>query len=139
MWVVDSWCGHLCLVPRELPFIQRLYNTNFTLCSRFKVAEVGFMMHWEDSTTGAQGDNNADFSKAFREHASMQTNSGRESMHGLQVALQEGWLVQRGRELCSFSHDRYHQAARDLAKAEWPVAKMSYRVRFVSTSKKEVS
>jgi hypothetical protein len=84
------------------------------------------MVHWEDSTIGTQGDNNADFSKAFREHA--HSNTGRESMRGLQIAIQEGWLIQRGRELCSFSHDRYHQAARDLANAEWPVEKMSYRV-----------
>jgi hypothetical protein len=87
------------------------------------------MVHWEDATTGTVGDDDMgefDVSKAFQEHA--QSNTGRESMRGLQIAIQEGWLIQRGRELCSFSHDRYHQAARDLGAADWPIAKMSYRV-----------
>jgi hypothetical protein len=89
------------------------------------------MVHWQDSTMGSVEDDEiqtSDFSKAFREHA--QSGSGRESMRGLQIAIQEGWLLQRGRELCSFTHDRYHQAARDLANMEWPVAKMSYRVEY---------
>lgn len=51
-------------------------------------------------------------------------------MKGLQAAIGEGWLVQRARDMCSFSHDRYRQAA--VAEAEKlpeeHFAKMSFRV-----------
>ncbi|KAF7324347.1 Histidine kinase [Mycena venus] len=33
------------------------------------------------------------------------------SMRGLQKAIDEGWVIQRARDMCSFAHDRYRQAA----------------------------
>lgn len=30
--------------------------------------------------------------------------------HGLQIALNESWIECRGRETCSFTHDRYRDA-----------------------------
>jgi hypothetical protein len=52
-------------------------------------------------------------------------------MRGLQVAISEGWLVQRARDMCSFAHDRYRQAAEAeaLSLPNDLVAKMSFRVR----------
>lgn len=52
-------------------------------------------------------------------------------MRGLQIAIAEGWLVQRARDMCSFAHDRYRQAAEAEA-LNLPsdlIAKMSFRVR----------
>lgn len=39
----------------------------------------------------------------------------RASMRGLQQALAEGWLIQRARDMCSFTHDKYRQAATHMA------------------------
>jgi len=57
-------------------------------------------------------------------------------MRGLQVAISEGWLVQRARDMCSFAHDRYRQAAEAeaLSLPNDLVAKMSFRVRVFSAS-----
>lgn len=32
-------------------------------------------------------------------------------MKGMHLAMAEGWIVQRARDKCSFSHDRHRQAA----------------------------
>ncbi|PVF96145.1 hypothetical protein CPB86DRAFT_523058 [Serendipita vermifera] len=40
---------------------------------------------------------------------------GRASMRGLQQALAQGWLTQRARDMCSFTHDKYRQAATHMA------------------------
>ena len=55
----------------------------------------------------------------------------RRSMRGLQIAIAEGWLVQRARDMCSFAHDRYRQAAEAEARnlPSDVIAKMSFRVR----------
>jgi hypothetical protein len=96
--------------------------------ARFKIQEVTFMVHWEDANVGSTVDDEGeDIDRVIREHAKS-SNAGRESMRGLQIAIQEGWLVQRGRELCSFAHDHYMHAAHAMAAAEWPVPKMSFRV-----------
>jgi hypothetical protein len=52
-------------------------------------------------------------------------------MRGLQIAIAEGWLVQRARDMCSFAHDRYRQAteAEVLNLPSDLIAKMSFRVR----------
>ncbi len=56
---------------------------------------------------------------------------GRSSMRGLQIAIAEGWLVQRARDMCGFAHDRYRQAAEAEAAnlSEASIAKMSFKVR----------
>jgi hypothetical protein len=107
-----------------------LCNTALMLRISFKIQEVTFMVHWEDANVGWTADDETedlDLSKVIREHA-QSSNAGRESMRGLQIAIQEGWLVQRGRELCSFAHDHYMHASYTYATAEWPVPKMSLRV-----------
>ncbi|KAJ6626914.1 dual-domain HisK/Mak2 protein kinase [Mycena sp. CBHHK59/15] len=52
------------------------------------------------------------------------------SMRGLQMAIEEGWIIQRARDMCSFAHDRYRQAAQAEAASltEDVVAKMSFRI-----------
>ncbi|KAJ7071393.1 hypothetical protein C8F01DRAFT_1110373 [Mycena amicta] len=52
------------------------------------------------------------------------------TMRGLQVAVEEGWIIQRARDMCSFAHDRYRQAAQaDVATLpEGAAAKMSLRI-----------
>ena len=59
------------------------------------------------------------------------TTTTRRSMRGLQIAISEGWLVQRARDMCSFAHDRYRQAAEAeaLSLPDDLIAKMSFRVR----------
>jgi hypothetical protein len=51
-------------------------------------------------------------------------------MRGLQLAVAEGWLITRARDMCSFAHDRYRQAAQAEAANLAPeaIAKMSFRV-----------
>lgn len=53
------------------------------------------------------------------------------SIRGLQVAIAEGWLIQRAREMASFAHDRYWQATQMEAKnlSTEAIAQMSFRVR----------
>ncbi|KAL7411025.1 hypothetical protein BDY24DRAFT_371574 [Mrakia frigida] len=43
-----------------------------------------------------------------------QMRLSRGSMNGLQTALAEGWIINRGRDMCAFTHDRYRQAAFNL-------------------------
>ena len=54
------------------------------------------------------------------------------SMRGLQQVLAQGWLVQRARDMCSFMHDRYRQAAIYMASQlpDITVMKMCLRVAF---------
>ncbi|KAG5220648.1 Ser-Thr histidine kinase [Salix suchowensis] len=51
-------------------------------------------------------------------------------MKGLNLALTEGWLIQRARDMCSFAHDRYRQAAQAEVEKLDPhtVAMMSLRI-----------
>ena len=58
----------------------------------------------------------------------------RRSMRGLQIAIAEGWLVQRARDMCSFAHDQYRQAAEAeaLSLPDDLISKMSFRVRLFS-------
>ena len=89
------------------------------------------MMDWEDSS-GSSSDDDTDgmwnLHKAVRSGEKLSTARG--SMRGLQLAIQEGWLVQRARDMCSFAHDRYRQAAQAeaLQLPEGAIPKMSFRV-----------
>ncbi|EKM60729.1 uncharacterized protein PHACADRAFT_155836 [Phanerochaete carnosa HHB-10118-sp] len=103
--------------------------------STFKVTEVAFMMDWEDSNGSSSEDDTDGLSNVTRAVSQMgasETSSSttRGSMRGLQLAIQEGWLVQRARDMCSFAHDRYRQAAQAEAATlpEGSVAKMSFRI-----------
>ena len=93
-------------------------------------------MDWEDSSGNGGGSEDVigdmwNLHKAvstFRETGPGKTHR---SMRGLQMALTEGWLITRARDMCSFSHDRYRQAAQTEAERlpSEAIAKMSFRVR----------
>lgn len=95
----------------------------------FKVTEVALMMDWEDSSGSSGNDEN--LHKAVSNLRDTGSGTAKGSMKGLQLALAEGWLIQRARDMCSFAHDRYRQAAQAEAEAlpEESTAKMSFRVR----------
>jgi hypothetical protein len=90
------------------------------------------MIDWEDTSGSSSEDEREEYnlSKAVYSMRSKMQSSGRESVRGLQIAIQEGWLVQRARDMCSFAHDRYRQAAEAEAASlpEGTIAKMSFRV-----------
>ena len=92
------------------------------------------MMDWEDSS-GSSSDEDTDgmwnIPKTIRAGGETALSTSRGSMRGLQIAFQEGWLVQRARDMCSFAHDRYRQAAQAEAAnlPEGAIPKMSFRVR----------
>lgn len=106
-------------------------STLFSHVDRFKVAEVNLMLDWEDSSGSSSEDETEDWSmpKVLSAMRSSSHNGGRQSMKGLQMAISEGWLVQRARDMCSFAHDRYRQAVEAHA-ATLPsqvLGKMSFR------------
>ncbi|KAF5355680.1 hypothetical protein D9756_004007 [Leucocoprinus leucothites] len=119
---------------RELPVEARKYLTwAIFFGETFKVTEVALMMDWEDrggSSSEDESDIKWDLHKVvshFREAGASVTHS---SIRGLQLALSEGWLVQRARDMCSFTHDRYRQATLIEAETLPPetIAKMSFRI-----------
>ncbi|KAI0700426.1 histidine kinase [Cytidiella melzeri] len=98
----------------------------------FKVTEVALMMDWEDSS-GSSSDEDTDDQWSIPNSvraADTMTSTSRGSMRGLQMAIQEGWLVQRARDMCSFTHDRFRQAAQaEVANLpEAVTSKMSFRI-----------
>ena len=101
----------------------------------FKVTEVALLMDWEDpnssSGSGSEDDGIDELTNLPRSvKRSSGVNSNHSSIRGLQTAIQEGWLVQRGRDMCSFTHDRYRQAAETEVEimSDDVRAKMSFRV-----------
>ena len=108
-----------------IPLIHLLYS--------FKVTEVALMMDWEDSSGSSGSEEEPEdmwnLSKAVNDIMASQ-GTGRASMRGLQMAISEGWLVQRARDMCSFAHDRYRQAAQEEARRlpEETIATMAFRV-----------
>ena len=91
------------------------------------------MMDW---TSGSEGDEEPvetwDFARALSVASDESANIGR-SIRGQQIAISEGWLVNRARDTCSFTHDRYRQAAQAELDTfpEETAAKMSLKVSAV--------
>jgi hypothetical protein len=93
---------------------------------RFKTTDVANMM---DSDANHAEDTEDDTSGTPRGPTSQESISepdigdvlpttigySRASMRGLQQALAQGWLIQRARDMCSFTHDKYRQAATHMA------------------------
>ena len=94
------------------------------------MTEVALMMDW---SSGGEGDEEPvetwDFAKALSTVTDESASIGK-SIKGQQVATSEGWLVNRARDMCSFTHDRYRQAAQAELDTfpEETVAKMSLKV-----------
>jgi hypothetical protein len=115
-------------------FIIRAQPLLLMLFHSFKVTEVALMMD-SDYSTGSgsseeEGDGTWNPHRPTNSKRDPKLTNSRPSMRGLQVATAEGWIIQRARDMCSFAHDRYRQAA--LAEAEKlpkeTLAKMSFRV-----------
>jgi hypothetical protein len=92
------------------------------------------MMDWEDhsgSSSEEEVDQKWNLHKAVTHLKDTGSNITRSSMRGLQLALSEGWLTQRARDMCSFSHDRYRQAVQAEVESLPAdiIIKMSFRVR----------
>ena len=131
----SSLCGPRALVQREylkaLVLLLHLLNNRY----RFKTTDVAAVMDDSPSSSSSSDfDTEDDRSSNGLVHTSRErsTSATRRSMRGLQVAISEGWLVQRARDMCSFAHDRYRQAAEAEA-LNLPndlIAKMYFRVRF---------
>lgn len=91
------------------------------------------MMDWESSANGSGSEDEVNDKWNLHDAVSKiekESDKPRGSMRGLQFALSEGWLIQRAREMCSFAHDRYRQAAQFVASTlpEDHIARMSFRV-----------
>ena len=88
------------------------------------------MMDW---SSGSQDDEEPietlDFAKALSTVNDESASIGN-SIRGQQIAISEGWLINRARDMCSFTHDRYRQAAQTELDTfpEELVAKMSLKV-----------
>lgn len=134
---------------RELPEDARKYLIWASFFgATFKVTEVALMMDWEDSSGSSSDDDSGGSGSGSGSSGTAKGSAddiwnvpkamnnmrdgatSRSSMRGLQTAIQEGWLVQRGREMCSFAHDRYRQASQSeaMAMSETTVQKMSFKV-----------
>ena len=91
-------------------------------------------MDWDDSeesnSSGTEEDGR-DLWNVSKAVSILKDSTTRRSVRGLQTAIAEGWLVQRARDMCSFPHDKYRQAAQLQAEnqPEESIAKMSFRVR----------
>lgn len=100
----------------------------------FKFAQVASVIDWEDSSSGSEGETEAEEAWRSMPVPSMKELTGRSttrsSIKGLQAAITEGWLVQRARDMCSFAHDRHRQTAVAMAETlpESTLASMSLRV-----------
>ena len=130
-------CGPRALVQREYLEVLVFSTLSLRLLNairyRFKTTDVAAVMD-HDNPSGSSSsdfDTEDDRSSNGLVHASKEKSTTRRSMRGLQVAISEGWLVQRARDMCSFAHDRYRQAAEAeaLSLPNDLIAKMSFRVR----------
>ncbi|CAL1696704.1 unnamed protein product [Somion occarium] len=118
---------------RELPEDSRKYIVWASFFgATFQITEVALMMDWDDSSgSSSEDDSNESMYKASKDVNDIRVlNTTRGSMRGLQRAIQEGWLIQRGRDMCTFAHDRYRHAAQAEADTlpEGNIAKMSLRI-----------
>ncbi|KXN87566.1 Peroxide stress-activated histidine kinase mak2 [Leucoagaricus sp. SymC.cos] len=119
---------------RELPEEAKKYLTWAVFFGEtFKVTEVALMMDWDDQggcSSEEESDHKWNLQKAVTHLKEAGSNVTRSSMRGLQLALSEGWLIQRARDMCSFSHDRYRQAAQAETEtlSQDVIAKMSFRI-----------
>ncbi|KAF4623556.1 hypothetical protein D9613_002054 [Agrocybe pediades] len=120
---------------RELPEEARKYLLWAAFFGEtFKVTEVALMMDWEDSNWHQGPEDDTDdmwnLHKAVTNLREAGSGNSHKSMRGLQLALTEGWLITRARDMCSFAHDRYRQAAQAEVEnlTEEAISKMSFRI-----------
>jgi len=112
-------------------------NISLNLLRRFRTTDVAAVMDHDSPSVSSSSDLDTEDDRSTSSSVPMtrekSTSANRQSMRGLQIAIAEGWLVQRARDMCSFAHDRYRQAAEAEARSlsDDLIAKMSFRVRIV--------
>src|SRR5712671_8191329 len=110
-------------------------NISLNLLRRFRTTDVAAVMDHDSPSVSSSSDLDTEDDRSTSSSVPMtrekSTSANRQSMRGLQIAIAEGWLVQRARDMCSFAHDRYRQAAEAeaLSLPDDLIAKMSFRVR----------
>ena len=137
------WCD----VSTQSPSRSSLSASHLkSLYHRFKTTDVAAVMD-HDSPSGSSGsdfdteDDRSSNSRPVPTIREKSTSATRRSMRGLQIAISEGWLVQRARDMCSFAHDRYRQAAEAeaLSLPDDIIAKMSFRVGIFPVSLNDIT
>nr|GAT57553.1 histidine kinase [Mycena chlorophos] len=112
---------------RELPEDARKYLRWAAMFGEtFNMTEIAQLIDGEDNS-GSSGDEESE-ERSMRD--AVPVSNASVSMRGLQVAVEQGWIIQRARDMCSFAHDRYRQAAQaEVASLpEGAAAKMSLRI-----------
>ncbi|KAI0307475.1 histidine kinase [Multifurca ochricompacta] len=120
---------------RKLPVDARKYLV-WASCfgATFRTTDVAMVMDHDSPSGSSSSDFDTEDDRSSREsiHTFREkpTSTTRRSMRGLQIAIAEGWLVQRARDMCSFAHDRYRQAAEAeaLSLPDDLIVKMSFRI-----------
>ncbi|KAG6919550.1 hypothetical protein DXG01_004213 [Tephrocybe rancida] len=133
--------NYLTAHMRELSEEARKYLTWAAFFGEtFKVTEVALMMDWEDSSGISSDDEIDDIWNIHMANNLTHSSDTRASMRGLQLALSEGWIIQRAREMCSWAHDRYRQAAQAEADSlpQETIAKMSLKIVLMMMLEKPV-
>ncbi|KAJ7139584.1 dual-domain HisK/Mak2 protein kinase [Mycena epipterygia] len=121
---------------RELPEEARKYIRWAAMFGEtFNLTEIAQLMDGEDTNSGSSGEEEGEERWSIARAVSnvpdpAPLGNTSASMRGLQMAIEEGWIMQRARDMCSFAHDRYRQAAQAEAASlsEDVVAKMSFRI-----------
>ncbi|KAJ7456503.1 dual-domain HisK/Mak2 protein kinase [Mycena latifolia] len=121
---------------RELPEEAKKYLRWAAMFGEtFNLTEIAQLIDGEDANSGSSGDEEGEERWSIARAVSnvpdtAPMGNASASMRGLQMAIDEGWIIQRARDMCSFAHDRYRQAAQaDAASlSEDVVAKMSFRI-----------
>ncbi len=97
-----AFFGETCVAPH-------LNAVLWLILHSFKVTEVALMMDWEDwkDSSGSSGSDDEmdemwNLHKAVTNLQKTGSSNARGSIRGLQMALTEGWLIQRARDMCSF-------------------------------------
>ncbi|KAJ7630475.1 hypothetical protein FB45DRAFT_915621 [Roridomyces roridus] len=121
---------------RELPEEAKKYlRWGAMFGETFNLTEIARLIDGEDNNSGSSGEEEGEERWSFTRAVSKipdsaPTTNASASIRGLQMAIEEGWIIQRARDMCSFAHDRYRQAAQaELASLpEDVLAKNSLRV-----------
>ncbi|KAJ7922998.1 hypothetical protein B0H13DRAFT_1981220 [Mycena leptocephala] len=122
---------------RELPDEARKYLRWAAMFGEtFNLTEIAQLIDGEDANSGSSGSEEEGEERWSIARAvsnvpeTVPMGNASASMRGLQRAIDEGWIIQRARDMCSFAHDRYRQAAQaEIASlSEDVVAKMSFRI-----------
>lgn len=93
---------------------------------------MSLLVDWEESSESSSDDEvdeGWDLSKTISMLKNRNRSAG-DSIRGLQGAIQEGWVVYRGTEMCSFAHDWYRQAVQQEVSnlPDHILSKLSFRV-----------